>query len=388
MANTLTDLYPDIYAGLNIVAREMVGFIPAVDRNTDASRAAMGQSILVPVTTAHSTADNTPGVTAPDTGDTTVGNIPIAVTKSKHVAVRFNGEETRGLQNAGTFNSIRADRFAQAFRVLVNEMETDIGAAAYVKSSRAFGTAGTAPFGTKDNLTDFAGVAQILDDNGTPMTERQLVVGSPAVYNLRGVQSGILQKVNESGSAEALRMGIFGEVHGFALRTSAQIADHTKGGGASFQTAGAVSVGATTIAVDGGTVNTTGIKAGDVLTFADESPASKYVNQSSLTAASGNLTLGSPGTRAAIGDNKVATVGDSYAANLAFHRNAIVLLNRLPALPDGGDSAEDLMTVTDPLSGLTFEIAVYRQFMQAVYHIRAAWGVGVPNPQFVATLLG
>jgi len=389
MANTLPDLYPDIYAGLNIVARELVGFIPAVDRNADASRAAIGQSILVPVTAAHSTAANTPGVTAPDTGDTTVGNIPVAVTKSKHVAVRFNGEETRGLQNAGTYNSIRADRFAQAFRALVNEMETDIAAAAYVKSSRAFGSAGTAPFGTKDDLTGLAGVAQILDDNGCPRSERQLVAGSAAFYNLRGVQTGLLQKVNESGSAEALRMGEFGEIHGFALRNSAQVQAHTKGAGASYVVNnGNITAGSTTLSFDGGTVNTTGFKAGDVITIADEPAAGKYVVQTGLTAVAGNVVIGEPGLRSAIVDGKAVTIGDSYRANLAFHRNAIVLLNRLPALPDGGDVAEDAMMVTDPVSGLTFEIAVYRQFLQTVYHVRAAWGVGVPNPAFVATLLG
>lgn len=384
MPNTLTDLYPDIYAGLNIVAREMVGFIPAVDRNADASRAAIGQTVRVPVTTAHASAANTPGVTAPDTGDTTVNNIAIEVTKSKHVPIRFNGEETRGLQNAGTYNSIRADRFAQAFRTLVNEMETDVATAAYVKASRAFGTAGTAPFGTKDVLTDFAGVAQILDDNGCPRSERQLVAGSAAFYNLRGIQTGLLQRVNESGTAEALRGGEFGEVHGFAIRNSAQVVAHVRGtSNAGFDTnlGATLQPGATAIALDTGTGT---ILAGDTITFTGDT--NRYVVDTAF--AGGSLAIGAPGLRQTLADGVDATIGAAYRANLAFHRNAIVLLNRLPALPDGGDAAEDLTTVTDPVSGLTFEIAVYRQFLQTTYHVRAAWGVGVPNPAFVATLLG
>ncbi|MEO0559790.1 MAG: P22 coat - protein 5 family protein [Bacteroidota bacterium] len=382
MANTLTDLYPDLYAALDIVRREMVGFIPAVNRNSTVERAAIGQTVRVPVTEPETAADNTPGVTAPDTGDNTVTNIPLAITKSRHVPVRFNGEETMGLQNGGTYNTIRADRFAQAMRTLVNEMESDVSDAAYKASSRAFGTAGTTPFGTKDVLTDFAGPLQILEDNGAPSTDLQLVAGSSAFYNLRGIQTGLLQRVNESGSADALRMGVFGEVHGFTLRNSAQVKSHTKGTGTSYQLAETGEVDETELSIDTGSGT---VLAGDVMTVAGDT--NKYVVKTGVTAP-GDLTLGEPGLRAAAADNAAVTIGDSYVGNVAFHRNALVLATRLPAMPDGGDAADDRLSITDPISGLTFEVAVYRQYLQSVYHVRLAWGVGAPNPAFIATLLG
>jgi hypothetical protein len=52
------------------------------------------------------------------------------------------------------------------------------------------------------------------------------------------------------------------------------------------------------------------------------------------------------------------------------------------------DMADDVMTVTDPVSGIAFDVAVYRQFMQLVYHVRLAWGVAAVKSNHIANLLG
>src|SRR5687767_8346864 len=116
MANTITDLVPKMYAALDRVSRELVGFIPAVTRDARVERAAKDQPVLVPIAPAATAADSTPGVTAPDTGDQTIGNVEVKITKSRHVPVRWNGEETKGLNNAGTYNDILTNQFEQAFR--------------------------------------------------------------------------------------------------------------------------------------------------------------------------------------------------------------------------------------------------------------------------------
>lgn len=382
MANTLTNLIPDLYEALDVVSRELTGFIPAVSRSSKVERAALNEQVLVPVTGAAASANNVPGVTAPDTGDTSVDNVAVSITKSKHVPVRWNGEETKGLDNAGTFSTIQADRFYQAMRTLVNEIEQDLWLEAYKNASRAYGTAGTTPFGTAADMTDFAGALRILEENGAPTNDLQMVLGHAAVGNLRGKQSGLF-KVNEAGSADMLRNGMTDRLMGMAIRHSHAISVHTKGTGASYVTSGSTAIGVSDIALVTGTGT---VLAGDVATFAADS-ANKYIVNTGV-AAPGTISLGKPGARIVIPTANALTVGNSYTPNVAFARSAIVLATRAPAMPKGGDSADDMMTITDPRTGLSFEIAVYRQFLQTVYHVRLAWGFRAIKPEHIGVLIG
>ncbi|CAH2606424.1 P22 coat-protein 5 family protein (plasmid) [Rhodovastum atsumiense] len=384
MANTLTNLIPTIYEAIDIVSREMVGFIPAVTRNASAERAALNQTILVPITQAQTAADNTPAVTPPNTGDQTVGNVAMTISRSKHVPIRWNGEERVGLQSAGTYQTIIGQQFQQAFRTLVNMIEADLWAAAYQGASRAYGTAGTTPFGTSGDLSDIAQVRRILDDNGAPQTDLQLVLGSAAVANLRGRQS-LLLKVNEAGSAGLLRRGSISEMplEGFELHNSYAIQTVTKGTGASYVTSGATAPGVSSVALVTGSGT---VLAGDIVTFAADT-ANKYVVNSGV-AAPGTITLGAPGAMVTIPTGNALTVGGNYTPNVAFSRSAIQLIARMPARPEGGDMAEDVMTVTDPVSGLSFEISEYKQFRQTAYHVAIAWGVANTKPAHTAILIG
>ena len=73
---------------------------------------------------------------------------------------------------------------------------------------------------------------------------------------------------------------------------------------------------------------------------------------------------------------------------MAFERSAIVLATRLPALPEEGDLAVDRFQITDPRSGMTFEVALYAQYRQMQYEISATWGCELIKPEHACILLG
>lgn len=384
MANVLTGLIPTAYRALAVVSREMIGFITAASRNSGAERVALNQTITVPIAPAVTLADNTPGVTAPDTGDQTATTVEMTISRSKHAAIRWTGEETLAMRNGGTFDDFKQQQFEQAFRAIANGVEADL-ATIYTSASRAYGTAGVAPFGTAADFTDFAGVAKILDENGAPVGDRQLVLGSAAIANIRGKQS-LLFKANEAGTDELLRRGIIGRVEGFDIHNSAQVKAHVKGTGTSYNSdlGGGYGIGATTVHVEVGTGT---ILAGDVGVWTGD--ANKYVVNTGFAGdGDGDIVLGRPGLRQTLANDVALTLGANYTANLAFSRSAVQLATRLPAMPDGGDMAVDRATITDPVSGLVFELAYYRQYRQVHIEIGLAWGWKVTQSEHVALLLG
>ena len=114
----------------------------------------------------------------------------------------------------------------------------------------------------------------------------------------------------------------------------------------------------------------------------------KYVVNTGLTATSGDIVIGDPGILIAGVDANELTVGDSYTPNIAFHRSAIELAIRPPALPNGGDAADDIMLVQDPHSGLVFEIAHYKGYRKALIEVRCVYGWKAWKSANIATMLG
>ena len=383
MANTLTNLIPDAYEAMDVVARELVGFIPAVTMNASAARAAVNQVIRSHVAPASTASDVTPGTTPPDDGDQTIGNKSLTITNSRGVPFRWTGEEELGVDAGPGTGNVRADQIAQAVRTLVNEVEVDLGLLAY-KASRAYGTAATTPFAS--TLADPAQLRKILVDNGAPDNNLQLVIDSTAGAALRTLAQ--LTKVNEAGDSSLLRQGILLPLHNFDVRESAGVANPTVGTGASATTNTAgYAIGATVITLASAGTGT--ITAGEVITFTGDT--NKYIVTSGDADVSngGTITLSAPGLRKALPASAVAiTVVAKSTRNLGFHRSAIHLAARAPALPKEGDMASDRTILQDPRSGLAFEFAMYPQYRRIRYEVSLAWGCELMKPEFAAVLLG
>jgi hypothetical protein len=379
--NTLTNLLPNLYADLDVVSRELTGLIPAVTLDARLARGKVGQTVYIPQAPVNSSVDITPAMAVPAEADQVIGSATVSLSKAKAVPFSWDGEEERGLNTGPGVQSVWRGQFAQAIRVLVNEVEADL-AALQSQFSRAYGAANAVPFATAGDFSDASRVLQILKDNGSPLSDNQLVVNTNAGANFLGKQA----EANRQGTDTILRQGVFQTVAGMDIRESGQIVSFTAGSFTSGTLTSAVRAkGAVSLATTADYSATLG--AGDIITLAHESNAHKYVIQSVSASA---IVIAAPGLRtatAATGTVAITLIA-SASRNMAFNRSAIVLATRVPERPSAGDMAIDVTTLTDPRSGLTFEVAVYPGYRKVRYEVALAWGVSVIKPEHTALLIG
>jgi len=383
MANVLSNLAADIYTAVDMVGREMSGIINSVTINSGSEAVALNDTVRSHFTRAATVSTITPSMTVPEGDDQTVDSKTLTIDTTASVKIPWTGEDIKHVNNGAGFKTIYGDQIKQAFRAIVNQIESGLWAAVRKGASRAYGAAGTTPFAS--NFSEIPQLRKILVDNGMPFDGQvSLVIDTTAGANLRSLAQ--LQKVNEAGGAELLRQGELLNLQGFSLKESAAITSVTAGTGSGYlvNNASGYAAGSTSIAADTGTGT---ILAGDVLTNSQSGrDANKYVVGTALTG--GTVILNDPGTKKAWVDNDTLAVGAAFTANVALHKTAAELAIRPMADPPGGDSAVDTMIVQDAWSGLVFEVKAYKGFKKAMFMVSCVYGVKAWKSQHIALLLG
>lgn len=378
----MKDLINPIYKAFPYMNREMTGFLSAVNLNGDIARASIHDTVRVPLATAGAVEDYKTGWTGVD-GLAVEGDVPYVEVKMTHrkcVKIPLDGELEAAGKNAGIWPDIMEKRIADAYRKLINQMEADLAAEVVAGATRAYGSVGTVPFGVAGDLTDIAQLNLILDENGCPMDDRQLVLNQVALANMRGKMSNLF-KVNEAGTDAFLREGYTGNLQGMYIRSSAGLKKHAKGTGTGYLVNGAVAAKDRTINLDTGSGT---VLAGDVVTFANDT--NKYVVTKGVDAP-GALEIGKPGAADAIADNTAMTVGAAYVPSVAFQRGAVVMGVRAPYLPSVGDAAKETYTAVDPVTGIPFQFAIYTGHGVAELEISVVYGAKVIHSDNVALLI-
>jgi hypothetical protein len=411
-SNTLTSLVQTIYEARDKVAREFIGLTTVATRDASEDIAAIGQTIRSPVTQAVGAVAIVPNNVVPNSGGQTILYRDLVINNSYSVPLQWTGEEQRAV--GAQYDWIIQNQFEQAFRTLGNTIEASLvstmvgGTSNSVLAdqapdtggtSRAYGTAGTTPFGyvtaTNDGMLPFAQANLILDNNGCPATDRCLVLSNSAYQNIVALPN--IYKVNQYGGPEALVNGFIGELGGFKFYRSGQLDNnkHTAGTGTGYTSTGSGAINGTQYQV-GETLITLGVGSGtvlngDIVTFAGD--ANKYVVAKGVTAP-GIITLSAPGLQQTLSNGVAMTIGASYTANLAFDPTALMLATRAPLMPMGGDAASDVLMIADPLAtefgkpGISYQIAQYRTYRMIHTDIGVAWGSLANKPEFAAMILG
>lgn len=367
-----------MYEALDIVSRELVGIIPATTLNATANGVAVGQSLRIPVTPANSAHDVTVGSSAPSANFQTIGNVEVKISKQRESSISWTGEEQLGL--GGMSSPIMRDQYAQMMRTLVNEMELDCAneiARSSLVAGNKVGTAGTTPFA--ENLDALTDARRILANNGSPLTDLQLGLNTMAGMKMRNLTQ--LQKVNEAGAPSLLRQGVIGDLFGFAVRESAGLQNVAPIVEKAYLCNGVSAIGSKSITVDTGVG---AIPAGTMITIGSDT--NQYVVAEDVASGSTVIKITEGLVKTTIDNDEIKFV--NATPNVAFSRGSVILATRLPAVPMGGDLALDRTVITDPVSGISFEVALWGGARQNTLTIAGCWGVKNIKPEHSVAILG
>lgn len=254
----------------------------------------------------------------------------------------------------------------------------------------ARGTAGTTPTA----IADITNVRQALNESYAPMTRRRLVIDPSAENNfLQLATFHEADKVGDSGTA--LREASLGRKFGFDIYCDQNVRKHTKGtlavGGGTNpkihpKAAGSIGDASLTLKVTGGTSPTlTGtLTVGDYIVIGSKT----YMITKAATAESDEIAVEfTPALKVAVTTSDEVTVGASYTANLAFHRNAFALVTRPLALPKGlSDSQKALVNYEG--FGLRVIYDYNSQYKKDVVSIDMLCGVKTLDARLACKMLG
>jgi len=382
--NVFTPILKNLTSTFQRVAMERAPLPNIAQTDFRAVEAAVGQAVTIPICPVVVGADRTPAATFTAGADRTVTNTSITITKDRKFPFHMTGDDFLRMEQNPEFIPRSIEQAMRAWR---NEIQSDLAglhvdAAGYYSASTpssgaAFGTAGTPPFAS--DISALTAAEKYLNDSLAPLTDRYAFIDTAAKNNLGNL--GQLIKANEAGSDMLLRQGIVGQLAGFNVTWGNDVKLGATNAGSGYLVNGTPAAGATTIPVDTGTG---AVPKGTVLRFAADT-VNAYVVAADYAGGSGNITISS-GLVNAIADNNAITLSVGRR-NMAFHREALGLAIRLPALPAEGDMGTHQL-ITDPETGIAVRFSTYKGYGLNNYELSSAWGVKTVRPELLKLILG
>lgn len=254
------------------------------------------------------------------------------------------------------------------------------------------GTSGTTPASLKAGFTQ---PMLKLNLNKVPMAERKLFFDPVAQAELLGLD--VVNNADKSGSTNALRMASMGRIMNFDTFMDQAIYTHTAGAYTALAdvtiTAGAKGANSITLTSGAGT-STAKLVKGDIF----QVDGKQYVVTADTAAAVAGVASSvaiSPALHAAFGDMTSVDVtfpdvtARGHVANLAFHKNAVVLASRPLEVPFGKNSTNAYTTI-DKETGLAVRVVLdYNSTTKkSTISIDALFGVSTVYPELITRVLG
>ena len=387
-SNTLTDLMPRIVARGLLRFREQAILPRLVNSSLSAEAARHGDSIRVPLSQPVTAADVVPAAQSKQAAGTAMQVTSVALDQWKSASFYLTDREMMQIEAETGFIPLQMSEAITALANAVNETILE----QVETAGTVIGTAGEVPFQNVDTPSKVwhganAAVTarKLLNLAAAPKSGRFAVIDYEMEANALGLPQ--FHDAHRAGSASVPMEGEIGRKFGIDWYSN-DLLPRRKAKVATVGVQSNVNPRATTAELK---LAFAKLRIGDVVVVGTGPDASEHQITATTTANSGQhatVTV-SPafGTRITTSDNVV--VKRPYRVAVAMHRDAVALAMR-PLAAAGLESGANgqIMSVSDPETGLSLRLEVTRQYKQTMWEFDILWGVKLVRPELVVALHG
>lgn len=376
MPNDISAVMPKILARGLMALREQAVMPRLVNGDFSAEAAQKGDTIDVILPSDLTATDVTPGVTAPTPASSTLQKVQIELNHWKKADFYLTDKELMEIDARENFMPVQA---SAAIRALANAVNQSIHAE-YKGIYGMVGTPGSTPFDSDASVATAA--RKLLMQQRAPKENRYGVLDFDAESN--ALDLAAFADANQAGSSSVKIEGEIGRKYGIDWYSDDHVATHTTGATGTPLVKGGGQTG-TMLIVDGFTAKPA---VGDIFTITGDPQQYVVLEASDLDSTESVLKI-APAILSAPADNAPLTFAASHVVNLVFNRDAFAFANRPLA-----HSTQDLglgnqiMSMTDPETGLSLRLEVARQYKQVVWEFDILWGVRLVRPELAVRLAG
>ena len=384
MANDLTAVIPQILAQGLMALRKATVMPSLINANYGRDAASKGSTIDVPIPASIAARAVAPASVPVASPDITPTSVSIALNKWYEAPFHLTDKDMMD-----AFEGTIPMQVSSAVKSLAEQVNSDI-MALYADIYGFTGTPGTTPFASTTAAATAA--RKLLNNQLAPLDPRYFVVDPDAEANALGLSA--FSDASFSGDASAIRDGQINRKLGFMFAMDQQVPSHTNGtltDGTAHRALvnGAPTLGDKTADFDATSLSGT-VTAGSVFSVAGDDQT--YVVTAAATASGNAITLAfEPGVQVVWADNAQMTLkgtaSETYANNLAFHRDAFAIASR-PLADSANGLGSIIQSAVDPVSGLSLRLEVSRQHKQTNWSFDILYGVKTIRRELAARVAG
>lgn len=383
MANSLDNIMPKILARGLLALREQAVMPRLVNGNYGTEAAMKGTTIDVPIPSEQTATDVTPAPTYGSTASTTPGLVQIQLNNWKKTNFSLTDKDMVEIDKNEHFMPMQV---SEAVRALANVVNENIHAQ-YLGVYGFAGTAGTTPFASTVNAATDS--RKVLHQQRAPRSDRRGVLDYDADANALALAP--FSDADKIGSTVVRMEGEIGRKYGIDWVADDAVRTHTVG--SLFTAQGLVG---TTTAVGASALNVQSASAvgniniGDIFTIAGDTQTYVALATVSAIASGANSSVRiDPPLKVIASANSAITLKDTHVVNLIFHRDAFAFANRpLVASTSDMQLGTRILSMTDPVTGITLRLEVSRQYKQVSWEFDILWGAGLVRKELAMRLAG